>query len=309
MKSSKNDIIDSTLFKVKPSGATQKDYFLINLPQIGYVDFLDFELEKKGRSKVSISFVLTGTGQALSIPNAPFGGFWCEKGVNSDTLEDFILDLQIELKRLGVNYLKLTQAPKSYEPLSDLINNLLFKLGFQQTAVLSHHFFSGGKKIRKSLKEEEPKIRKKLKTAQLTASHGNIESFDFLKQIKQWNSLKGYEENLDETQLIDQVSEYPERYFLIKLESFDKPVGLALAVKLTSYSIYYFLSALDSTTSIKNGGDFLLHELFLLAREQKVDFIDLGSSETKSRVNHSLMFFKSKFANDISNKITWEKHL
>jgi hypothetical protein len=86
-------------------------------------------------------------------------------------------------------------------------------------------------------------------------------------------------------------------------------MGFALAVKLISDSIYYFLSALDSTTSIKNGGDFLLHGLFLLAREQKVDFIDPGSSETKAGVNHCLMFYKSRFANDIRNKITWEKHL
>jgi hypothetical protein len=44
---------------------------------------------------------------------------------------------------------------------------------------------------------EEPKIRKKLETSQLIASHGNVESFEFLKHIKQWNSLKRYEVNLD----------------------------------------------------------------------------------------------------------------
>jgi hypothetical protein len=62
LKSSKNDIVDSTILKVRLSRVTRKDYFLANLPQFGHVDFLDFELEKKGKSKVSISFAFTRIG-------------------------------------------------------------------------------------------------------------------------------------------------------------------------------------------------------------------------------------------------------
>ena len=61
--------------------------------------------------------------------------------------------------------------------------------------------------------------------------------------------------------------------------------------------------------TLKNGGELILHELFQLAVEQKVDFIDLGSSDLVEGANHSLMFFKSRFGNDISNKITWIKNI
>ena len=309
MKRSRNDIIDSTQIKISPSGKIQKDYFLSNLAQEGNTEFLDFDFEKNGKIKISISIAITADGKAISIPRAPFGGFWCAEKVSSTTLENFIINLLTELKLRGVKHLKLTQAPKPYETLSDLINFLLFKLEFTQTKILSHHLFIGKKTIKKYLLNERLKIQKKLQTSALTASHGTITNFEFLKQIKLWNSRKGYHVDLDENQLINQVSEFPERYFLIQLDSKEGVVGYALAVKLTSNSIYYFLSAIDSSRMIKNGGDFLLFELFLLAKEEKVDFIDLGSSDTESGANHSLMFFKSRFSNDISNKITWEKSL
>jgi hypothetical protein len=309
LKRSGNDSINSTPIKVLPSGIIQKDYFLSNLEKEGFVKFLDFQLEKKGKIKISISIAISSDGHAVSIPRAPFGGFWCAKNVNSVTIENFINNLQTELKRLGVMHLKLTQAPKPYEPFSDLINYLLFKLGFNQANILSHHLFIGTKSIKKFLRNEAPKIQKKLQTSALSISHGTIASFEFLKKIKLWNSRKGYQVGLDENQLINQVSEFPDRYFLIQLDSREGAVGYALAVKLTSNSIYYFLSAIDTSSMVKNGGDFLLYELFLLAKEQKVDFIDLGSSDIESGANHSLMFFKSRFSNDISNKITWEKNL
>ncbi len=286
-----------------------KDYFLANLAQEGFVDFLDFQHQKNGKVRAYITVAINPDNLAVSIPNAPFGGFWCEKGVDSDTLERFIRDVQTELKKLGVKKLQLVQAPKPYESSSELINFLLFRLGFKQVGVLSHQFFCGSKKIKKFLESEGPKYRKKLKAAGLSISHSPIENFEFLDSIKQWNRRKGFQVNLDENQLIRQVSEFPSRYFLIKLTQKSKPVGYALAVKLTSNSIYYFLSALESTETIKNGGDYLLQELFSLAREQKVDFIDLGSSATEEAVNHSLMFFKARFSNDISNKITWIKNL
>jgi hypothetical protein len=136
-------------------------------------------------------------------------------------------------------------------------------------------------------------------------SYGPIQNFGFLQEIKAWNQQRGYSVNFEENRIVQQVSEYPERYFLITIWKNNEQIGYSLGVKLTSNSIYYYQSALNPKVILKNGGDLILHELFQIAVDQKVDFIDLGSSEIPTGVNHSLMFFKSRFANDISNKITW----
>jgi hypothetical protein len=306
LKASENDTPDSLRFQAFESGQLAKDYFLANIPVSG-LQYLHFEDQKKGKVKIWITVAITPDHYAVSLPNSPFGGFWCEKGLNSTALEKFIGLVTEYLKARGVKSLTIVQPPKNYEPYSDLVNYLLFKLGWNLKNILSHQFYSGSKKIEKYLLAEGPKIRKKLKASGLTTSHHPISNFDFLKKIKAWNSQKGYESSINEDYLILQVSSYPERYFLLKLEKGDQVLGFVLAVLLTSNSIYYFLSGLDSSKESKGGGDFLLFEFFLLAKEQKVDFIDLGSSDLGDHANHNLMFFKARFSNDISNKLSWSK--
>ena len=70
-----------------------------------------------------------------------------------------------------------------------------------------------------------------------------------------------------------------------------------------------FLSANKTDTSFKNLGEILIYGLISLGVEEKVEVIDLGSSELENRINHKLMYFKSRYSNDIGNKITWIKSL
>tara|TARA_R110002126_G_scaffold15624_2_gene63837 strand:+ start:61 stop:987 length:927 start_codon:yes stop_codon:yes gene_type:complete len=306
LKALKNNTPDSLRFQAFESSQLDKDYFLANIPVDG-LQYLHFEDQKKGKVKIWISVAITPDQHAVSLPNLPFGGFWCEKGLNSTALETFIGMVTEYLRAKGVRSLTIVQAPKNYEPYSDLVNYLLLKLSWNLKNVLSHQFFTGSKKIEKYLLAEGPKIREKLKASGLKTSHHSISNFDFLKKIKAWNSEKGYNSSINEDYLVQQVSSYPERYFLLKLEKGDQVLGFVLAVLLTTNSIYYFLSGLDSSNESKGGGDFLLFELFLLAKEQKVDFIDLGSSDMGDIANHGLMFFKARFSNDISNKMSWIK--
>lgn len=284
-----------------------KEYFLSNFQSESYQDQLDFIWDKNQKAKASITFAISKTGEAVSLPQAPFGGFWIHDSLTSSSLEAFILAIIEEMSHRGIQSISLTQSPKPYESQFDLINYLLFKNGFEQTKVLSHHFFLGKKKIKKLVQMESVKLQKKSRNLGLKINHSPISNFGFLKDIRLWNTQKGYEVAIDENRIVQQVSEYPDRYFLITIRKNDEAIGYSLGVKLTSDSLYYFLSATNPKTFIKNGGELILNELFQLAVEQKVNFIDLGSSDLEEGANHSLMFFKSRFSNDISNKITWLK--
>lgn len=286
-----------------------KDYFLSNFPCDQYQDQLDFIWEKKQKTKARITFAISKTGEAVSLPKAPFGGFWMHAGLSSTSLEAFILAIIEEMNHRGIQYISITQSPKPYESQVDLINYLLFKSGFVQTKVLSHHFFIGKKKIKKFAHNESTKFQKKNKNSGLKISHSSISNFGFLKEIRIWNAQKGYEVAVDENRIVQQVSEYPDRYFLLTISKNEEAIGYSLGVKLTSDSLYYFLSAINPKIPVKNGGELILNELFQLAVEQKVNFIDLGSSDLEEGANHSLMFFKSRFSNDICNKITWVKKI
>lgn len=286
-----------------------KDYFLSNFPVEAYQDQLDFIWEKKQKTKAIITFAISARGEAISLPQSPFGGLWIYDGLGSASLEAFIMAIVDELNHRGIYSITITQPPKPYEAQFDLVNYLLFKSGFEQEKIVSHHFFMGKKKIKKLVQKESAKLQKKNKNSGLKSSYSSISNFGFLKEIRSWNALKGYEVAIDENRIVQQVSEYPDRYFLITVSKDSVVIGYSLGVKLTSDSLYYFLSAINPKTPVKNGGELILNELFQLAVDLKVNFIDLGSSDLEERANHSLMFFKSRFSNDICNKITWVKKL
>ncbi|UZD24290.1 hypothetical protein [Algoriphagus halophytocola] len=309
MQSFKNDTNDSHTLRVISSLDEERDYFLSSFRSEGGLEQIDFLWEKKQKTKALITFQITEDGQAVSLPHAPFGGFWVLENMTSQSLDDFLQSVLSELRHRGVSSVQITQAPKPYGQQTDLINYLLFKNEFVQGDVLSHHLFLGKKKIKKLAQKEMQKLQVKAAKAGLKTEYAPISNFSFLKNIRAWNEHKGYEVNVDENRLIQQVSEFPNRYFLISLMKGSTPVGYSLGVKLTMDSLYYFLSAVDPKASVKHGGELILTALFQLAVEQKVAFVDLGSSDLGEKANHSLMFFKSRFANDISNKVTWIKQL
>ncbi|WP_225586779.1 hypothetical protein [Algoriphagus sp. Y33] len=309
MESFKKDISEHHELRVVSALKEDKDYFLSNTPSDAYQDQLDFIWEKKQKPKAIITFAISKRGEAVSLPQSPFGGLWIHDGLSSASLEAFILAIVEEMNHRSVHTISITQSPKPYEPQVDLINYLLFKSGFEHKKVLSHHVFIGKKKIKKLVQKESMKIQKKSKSSGLKTSHSSISNFGFLKEIRSWNAQKGYEVAIDENRIVQQVSEYPDRYFLITLSKDGQAIGYSLCVKLTSDSLYYFLSAINPKIPVKIGGELILNELFQLAVEQKVSFIDLGSSDLEEGANHSLMFFKSRFSNDICNKITWDKKL
>ncbi|SFU17858.1 hypothetical protein SAMN04489724_4713 [Algoriphagus locisalis] len=309
MESFKKEIYESHELRVVTSQREDKDYFLSNFPFENYQEQLDFIWEKKQKTKALISFAISITGEAISLPKSPFGGFWIIENSSSASIEAFILASIEELESRGIKSITIIQAPKPYQPHADLINYLLFKSGFVQENVMSHQFFIGRKKLKKLAQKESSKLLSKSKNSDLQVRYSSISNFGFLKEIKSWNSQKGYEIAVDENRIVQQVSEYPHRYFLITLSKNAVPIGYSLGVKLTSNSLYYFLSAINPKIQVKNGGELIVNALFQLAVEQKVDFIDLGSSDLEDEVNHKLMFFKSRFSNDMSNKITWVKKL
>lgn len=305
MGASKQKTTESYELKVIPSFGEKWDYFLRNFPIAGYSQQLEFLWVKKGKIRASISFAISKECEAISLPQSPFGGFWLEESLNSEALEGFIRAVILEFSKRGITRLSITEAPKPYGQANDLVNYLLFKCGFEQKEVVSHQFFIGRKKIKKLVLKEQAGFFSKANNEGVQMIHGPIQNFGFLQEIKSWNLHRGYFVNLDVNRIVQQVSVCPDRYFLITILKNNEPIGYSLGVKLTGNSIYYYLSATNPKVPLKHGGELILYELFCIAVEQKVDFIDLGSSDLETSANHSLMFFKSRFANDISNKITW----
>lgn len=295
--------------EVQFSASTPIDhsYFLLKVDSAADSQLLTFRLLKKEKIKALLKIVILQNGEAVSLPNLPFGGIWIPGQIHSDELHFFVREILQELQHRNCSSVKIIQPPKPYEKYSELIGNVLFKEGFTPELVHSHQFFLGKKKLKSEVKAFSDKYRKSLQSSGLTVKKGPVQNLNFLSDIRRWNSEKGYLTLFDENRLIHQVSEFPERYFQISLMQGGVAIAHCLAVKLLSDSIYYYLSAIRPNSNLSNGGDLLLQSLFQLAAEKKTEFIDLGSSEVDLEINSSLMFFKARYSNDISNKVTWTR--
>jgi len=294
-------------FSFEESVLPDHDYFLMNFHPENATHYFRATLVKKSQLKAEIFLSINEENEAFSIPNAPFGGFWIQESTSSESISDFIEALVLSLKQRNVTSLTVIQAPLSYCPFSDLVGYLLNAAGFEAKIILNHQLFVGKKKLKKFSDGLVLKYQKKAKALHLQVTVGNIQNFDFLQEIKTWNQKKGYESNVSVSQIIQQVSSFPERYFVISIWEEGKTVAHALAVKLTSDSLYYYLSAINPKSPSKIAGELIMVHLLKLAAGQKVSFLDLGSSDLEGQPNHSLMFFKSKFSNASENKIFWQK--
>ncbi|MDO9550950.1 hypothetical protein [Rhodonellum sp.] len=294
-------------FSLEESDLPDHDYFLMNFHPENAVQYLRATLVKKGQLKAEIFLSVNDAHEAISIPNAPFGGFWIHESTSSESISFFIETLIISLKQRNVTSITAIQAPLMYCHHSDLVGYLLHSAGFEAKRILNHQFFEGKKKLKKFSLELVLKYQKKTKSLGLQVMVGNIQNFGFLKEIRSWNQYRGYVSNISESRLVQQVSSFPERYFVITIWEEGKAIAHALAVKLTSDSLYYYLSAIDPKSQSKIAGELIMVHLLKLAAEQKVSFLDLGSSDLEGQPNHSLMFFKSKFSNASENKIFWHK--
>ncbi|MFC3417648.1 hypothetical protein [Algoriphagus hitonicola] len=295
---------------VSQGSSCKLDYFLAsNFEGPTSSSLLEFVWKKGSKTLACLPVRRKEGGIITSLDKSPFGGIWAHAQLKSGCIQEFIDAVLDQCRIMEIKELHLIQVPKPYEPHSDLINYLLFKSGFELQSILSHQFFVGKKKIKKLVDERFVKTMAKLKQEHAEVRSSSIQHFSFLDNIKKWNQKRGYDFGVDEDSLIKQVSLFPERYFLISIVKNDQPIAHSLAVKLTSNSLYYFLSAIDPASGLKNGGDYMLMKLFQLAVLEKSEFIDLGTSDQISSANHPLMFFKSRFSNDISNKVSWIKFL
>lgn len=242
-------------------------------------------------------------GKAISIPHASFGGIWTEQTFHPETFQNFIEHCLLKLKSLGVVELLIKQAPRPYCSQSEEIMYLLFKLGFVVRDLSNHHILEGRKKLKKSFKDGFPKYQSKAKQANLKMTCGNIQSLNFLQEMFDLNRATLQSLPVDESQLIRWISAFPERHFVNSVFVEGKPSGHALTVKVTSNGLFSMMMSYNPKNKHKLTGDLLMMNQIKLAVEQKVDFLDFGTSDSGGMPLHGLAFFKSKFSNVTHNQV------
>lgn len=282
----------------------QEDYFLTGFAPR---PLFKASLFKKGVLRAYCYLHLSQEARAISLPQLPFGGIWILKQVNFELLEEWVAFIQLEVSRLNCQSLTFIQPPTAYEPFSDGIQYLLSKMGFTLDSLLNHQLLLG----KEAMQQANCHFfsNKIMTDPQISIRTEQFEGLEPLERILRWNQLKGYSPTLSLERLSTQISQFPQRYYLISIHHQGKAVAHSVALQLTARSLFYAYSGFEPQAKIKNLGACMLEQLITLGLDLNVDFLDLGSSDLGTQANHSLIFFKSKFANAYQNKTAWTKQL
>ncbi|WP_194774361.1 GNAT family N-acetyltransferase [Pararhodonellum marinum] len=289
----------------EPAHWSGHDYFLHDQKIDQENKYYCARLFKDKKLKITL-YLAIRNDEAISLPAAPFGGFWIDKKVSSEYFQYFVDLILKELSLLKIRCFSLVQAPKPYQENDEMIHYVLYRMGFELSQILLHQFIHDRKYIKGYVADHQLKFGRKLKKLSWELQVGQIKNLNFLQEIHKWRALRQHDYSVQEEQLIHQISTYPDRHFLITLASVKEPFAHVLCVKLTSNSLYYYLPAINPVGQHSFSGDALMFGVLKLAENLGVDFIDLGSSDLSTEINHNLMRFKSKFANSESNKLSWK---
>ncbi|GAB3649540.1 hypothetical protein GCM10028791_15290 [Echinicola sediminis] len=276
------------------------DHFPLNGEQIFVAKLL-----KKQKCKVSIAFMVSEEGMAVSRKELSYGGFWVDKKITVDSFLHFIKELVSTLNSMGIRELKLVQPPEIYEQNNPLIHFVLQNQGFSLEGMEMHHFLVDKKFIKGFVHAKLSKHKKKVKKMECAVEVGGIKNFNFLKAVKEWHTHSGDAYRIQEDALISQVGGFPERFFLISFLCNGESVAHALCVKLTDNSLSYHLSAFDPSFDHVYAMEGMMFEVIRLGESLGVDIIDLGTVITNGREGLKEGQAKLKYSNKISNKTVW----
>lgn len=262
-----------------------------------------------GRAKVvtsgtfSIAFTLNKK-VAVSLPIAPFGGFW---GASNEwaAFAEFEQHFCAELRIAGATSLLVVQPPACY-PAAPA--QWLESAGYErQFADLHHYVPLHGSPLkalhlmqhRKLRQSETPKIQQELLT--------NIGClYDFIAECRQ---AQGIPLNIDVVELERQVQAFPDRYMAFSALYHEKLAAVVIMSVPIPGVAYYFLPATASEFRTRSPMVHLLAHLYAHLVENGFYLLDMGISSIQGTPQASLATFKERMGAQVAQRVTYGKML
>jgi hypothetical protein len=249
---------------------------------------------------------------AVSPLRSPFGSFIFSKNVSLKLLDEFVRFVESKLNGRGVKTLLLKNAPESYAPgETKLLQQVLKEAGYQVKQEETSAVIEVG-----SMSYEE--ILHRSKKTRLNKGY-NI-GFDFqqlhLSRLEEvYNFLKacreekGYSLSMSMAELQKVIESFSDRFFLHAVMHRDQLIAASISIRVMAgvlYTFYYdHAKEFDQSSPVV----YLCDGLYHFCQEQKVNLLDLGTSNVEGKLVEPLLNFKLSLGGQPSRKLTFVKNL
>jgi hypothetical protein len=249
--------------------------------------------------------------QATSPYRSPFGSFIFSDALTEDDLEKFISFCEAQLRNRNIKKITLKNQPEIYSPrntmLANSLSRLKYKVELEETSAVievTDKGFDLG--LHKSEKKRLRKCRENGLTFEQAALSQLQKIYIFLEACRK---EKGYALSMSYADIQKLAHTFPDRILLTTVIDGNKIVAANISIRVYQHVLYNFYhdhaGEYDQLSPV-----VLLNEgLYLFCQENRIEFLDLGTSMIEGKLNESLFTFKVHLGAKPSRKLLVRKTL
>lgn len=268
-----------------------------------------FYIGHQGQAEGIVHFHVNETA-AKSHYRSPFGSFLFSDAVPETVLTDFITYCENQLKERGVTTIMLKNPPALYAEerslkLQNVLNHLGYTVSLEETsAVIPVTSMLFESVLHKSEKKRLRKCREQAFAFSILSGDRLQEIYTFLATCR---GEKGYSLSMTFEELKQLATVFPERVMLTAVRDNNKIVAANISIRVYEHVLYNFYH--------DHAGEYdgfspvvLLNEgLYRFCQNEKIQWLDLGTSNADGVLNESLLNFKRNLGAIPSRKLTFTK--
>lgn len=253
-----------------------------------------------------------GTGEAISLPQAPFGGVQLQTDTPGEAIQYLLQCVENWCRARGLREICIKAAPSFYDQKQiDTARDAYLACGFSESGRINYHI-----PVSTSLFQEcvSPAEKRRLKKAINAGLLGSVwtnpnpdEVYDFLLESR---TAQGYRLTISLPQLRHLLTHLPDAATVFTVRDGSTIACLTVAIRASKEVLYNFCPA-DTMDYRPFSPTVLLNAtLYTYARKEGIRFIDLGTSlDHFGNKKPSLIRFKEGLGGVPSPKITYRKIL
>jgi hypothetical protein len=275
-------------------------------------DWLSFFIQDNNASEIkgAVYFNLKDH-EAKSAVKSPFGSFLFSDSVSRDQLVEFVQFVESELKNAGTGIVLIKNQPQTYSKKNEMLHEVMLECGYaigseETSAVISVTDKSFESGLHKSEKKRLRKCRENDLVFEIMLLTQLQKIYIFLEACRK---EKGYALSMTFNEIQELVRVFPERVILTTVISKNQIIAANISIRVYDHVLYNFYHDHASEYDHLSPVVLLNEGLYQFCQENKIQLLDLGTSNIVGELNESLLNFKLNLGAKPSTKLTFTKKI
>ncbi len=242
----------------------------------------------------------------------PFGGIETSADLNEEEVILFLTAVELELVKLGVQKIRIHQAPEAYQE-QVIVSSALDALGYKVIQNRVFHAISVDERdlFSRMHRMEQRKINKCIQNGAefKQIKRGKKKTFQWIERHR---TLDYKPPSMNWVDLENTSERNPKAYLVFGVYMDGWLLAATVAVKVSDNILYHFMPA--SCTDFQHYRKFspmvmLVNEMYKWCAENGIKVLDLGTSYVDMKLKDSLVNFKENIGGKSNEALSWMKVL